>query len=116
MYEKAGFLTTADGGTTVLAGSTLGGGTRVNWCASFRTPDHVRREWAEEHGLADFGPQPGSKYGAALDAVCARLGVRAGCGPHGALCEALRAGVEGVGEACGEVPRNCAAADCSGHW
>lgn len=32
------------GTMAVLAGSTLGGGTRINWCASFKTPPHVR--WA----------------------------------------------------------------------
>ena len=42
MYEQGGILATEDGGMSVLAGSTLGGGTRVNWCASVRTPAHVR--------------------------------------------------------------------------
>ncbi len=49
----------------ILAGSTLGGGTRVNWQASFKTPDHVRREWAEEHGLKAVASE---RYTAALDA------------------------------------------------
>ena len=59
----------------ILAGSTLGGGTRVNWQASFKTPDHVRREWAEEHGLTAVASE---RYTAALDAVCTRLGVTTG--------------------------------------
>lgn len=62
-------------GMNVLAGSTLGGGTRVNWQASFRTPDHVRQEWAHEHGLRAFASK---KYDEALDAVCTRLGVTTG--------------------------------------
>jgi long-chain-alcohol oxidase len=56
----------------ILAGSGVGGGTRVNWCASFRTPPHVREEWAEEHGL-DF--MITDEYTEALDVVCGRLGV-----------------------------------------
>lgn len=59
-------------GIPVLAGSGVGGGTRVNWCASFRTPPHVREEWAAEHGLA-FMREEG--FTEALDVVCARLGV-----------------------------------------
>lgn len=51
MYEQAGILSTVDGGLSVLAGSTLGGGTRVNWSASFRTPAHVRRAPEQPPGL-----------------------------------------------------------------
>jgi hypothetical protein len=32
MYERSGLALTDDSGVTLLAGSTLGGGTRVNWC------------------------------------------------------------------------------------
>ena len=63
---------------SILAGSTLGGGTRVNWQASFKTPDHVRREWAQEHGLSAVTSE---RYTAALDAVCTRLGVTTGGRP-----------------------------------
>lgn len=62
-------------GINILAGATLGGGTRVNWQASFRTPQHVRQEWATEHGLTAVA---GERYTAALDAVCTRLGVTTG--------------------------------------
>jgi hypothetical protein len=52
MYEQGGIMTSEDGAVAVLAGATLGGGTRVNWCASFRTPAHVRQAgvWARESG------------------------------------------------------------------
>jgi long-chain-alcohol oxidase len=62
-------------GMNILAGATLGGGTRVNWQASFRTPAHVRAEWAAQHGLPVI---QSARYDAALDAVCARLGVKTG--------------------------------------
>ncbi len=62
-------------GVNILAGATLGGGTRVNWQASFETPAHVRREWAEEHGLPALQSQ---RYDSALRAVLTRLGVTTG--------------------------------------
>lgn len=62
-------------GVSILAGATLGGGTRVNWQASFRTPAHVRREWAGEHGLEAFNSP---RYDRALDAVWQRIGVTTG--------------------------------------
>ncbi|KAL4422311.1 hypothetical protein ABPG75_008508 [Micractinium tetrahymenae] len=111
MYEQGGILSTEDGAMSVLAGATLGGGTRINWCASFRTPPHVRREWAEQHGLPAFASK---QYDQALDAVCSRLGVRTGFA-HSAMCSALSSGLHGMGVHCGEVPRNCLSNDCSGH-
>ncbi len=65
-------------GVNILAGATLGGGTRVNWQASFETPEHVRREWAEQHGLPAIQSE---RYDRALHAVCTRLGVTTGT-PH----------------------------------
>ncbi len=62
-------------GINILAGATLGGGTRINWSASFATPDHVRKEWAEQHGLEVFASE---EYDRALAAVTERLGVTTG--------------------------------------
>ena len=61
----------------MLAGAGLGGGTRINWCASFRTPPHVRREWSAQHGL-HFAATP--RYTQALDVICEKLGVH--CQPN----------------------------------
>ena len=55
----------------------------MNWQASFKTPDHVRREWAEKHGLTAVASE---RYTAALDAVCTRLGVSTGMLPTSILC------------------------------
>ena len=54
LYLKRGTLTTKDLGVIVLAGSTLGGGTIVNWMTSFRTPREILEEWAKSSGLSDL--------------------------------------------------------------
>ena len=53
MFEKYGSLITHNTAMVVLAGTLLGGGTTINWNASFRTPDHVLSEWANEYGISD---------------------------------------------------------------
>jgi long-chain-alcohol oxidase len=58
-----------------MAGATVGGGTRVNYNVSFRTPDHVRKEWSLINSLPGFTFE---RYDRAMDAVCSRLGVRTG--------------------------------------
>jgi len=112
MYDYGGLLTTENGTTSVLAGSTLGGGTRINWNASFRAPVHVRKEWAEGHGLPAFVSE---EFDSAVQTVCQRIGVKTGF-VHGGACSALAAGLEAAGMHCGDVPRNCLDPECSGHW
>ncbi|CAL8471472.1 g11014 [Coccomyxa elongata] len=112
MYEMGSFLTTQDAGVNILAGATLGGGTRVNWQASFETPAHVRREWAEEHGLPALQSQ---RYDRALRAVCTRLGVTTGIKQHSRPNEKLKAGLEAMGVHCAEIPRNCSREHGCGH-
>lgn len=72
MYDAGGLLATRDLGLVVLQGSTLGGGTVINYTTSFPTPDAVREEWAREHGLPHFTT---AEFTRSLDAVAERLGV-----------------------------------------
>ncbi len=72
MYDAGGLLATRDLGLVVLQGSTLGGGTVINYTTSFATPDAVRGEWARVHGLRHF---ESAEYTRALAAVAARLDV-----------------------------------------
>jgi choline dehydrogenase-like flavoprotein len=71
LYAEGGFAGTEDQSVGILAGECLGGGTVVNYCTSFRTPDDIRAEWAE----AGAPWIAGAEYTESLDTVCERLHV-----------------------------------------
>lgn len=113
--EQTGFLdlyalspqATAEGQVSLVAGRGLGGSTVVNYSTSFRTPDHVRAEWAG-HGVPQFAT---SEYEASMDAVCARLGVNTDhdrAAPRDVLLEKGAAALGWTSEA---MPRNVIGCD-----
>jgi choline dehydrogenase-like flavoprotein len=71
LYLGGGLATSEDGSIAILAGSTLGGGTVVNYMNCIRTPDHIRREWAAMgvEGIDD------PDYERHIEAIWTRLGV-----------------------------------------
>jgi choline dehydrogenase-like flavoprotein len=71
LYLGGGLAASEDGSIAVLAGSTLGGGTVVNYMNCIRTPQPIRDEWAA-HGVEGID-QPG--YEEHIDAIWKRLGV-----------------------------------------
>src|SRR3954468_9784769 len=71
LYLNGGAMASDDAGTGLLAGSTLGGGTTVNYTTAYRTPDHVREEWARAGATAVATED----YDRAMGAVFERLGV-----------------------------------------
>jgi len=54
LFEGEGLLSSKDNSIQILAGSTIGGGTAINWSCCLPTPYYVREEWAREHGLTHF--------------------------------------------------------------
>jgi long-chain-alcohol oxidase len=54
LYERGGLCVTEDTGMAVLAGSTFGGGTAVNWACCLEPPRYVREEWCNDYGLTHF--------------------------------------------------------------
>ncbi len=113
--EETGFLdlyalapqTTAEGQVALVAGRGLGGGTVVNYTTSFRTPDHVRAEWAS-YGAEQFTSE---EYAASMDAVCARLGVNTDhdrAAPRDAI---LERGARALGWDSAAMPRNVLGCD-----
>ena len=110
LYELGSNLATDDLSVFIFAGATVGGGSTVNWSASFKTPAHVRKEWATEFGLKMF--EEGSEhYEEVMERVCERMGVQQEAAqPHENLGNAmLRKGCEAMGMHVGNVPRNSAA-------
>ena len=52
MYQEHGNRATEDLAITVLQGRTVGGGTTVNWTASFRTPPATLALWQKQHAVS----------------------------------------------------------------
>ena len=71
MFWRGGPNPTADGNVSLVAGTTLGGGTTINWTNCLRTRPWVREQWAREHGLEGVD---GPDFDRHLDAVLERIG------------------------------------------
>ncbi|MBZ0288754.1 MAG: GMC family oxidoreductase, partial [Anaerolineae bacterium] len=103
LFEKHASLTTADVSMIVLAGSTLGGGTTINWAASLRPPDDVLREWATQHG---FTGADSSDFQQSLDAVMGRINVNESESIPNATNARLEKGCQALGYDVSVIPRN----------
>ena len=102
-YLNGGPFPTVDGQVSIVTGTGVGGGTVVNWTNCLRTYDHVRAEWAGEHGLSDLAESDFDRH---LDAVFERLEVNDECsdlnGPH----QRMREGCEKLGYEFELITRN----------
>ncbi|MGB9465326.1 MAG: GMC family oxidoreductase [Candidatus Acidiferrum sp.] len=107
LYLEGGFAATADQSIGLLAGECLGGGTVINYCTSFRTPDDVRAEWAAA-GAPWFTSE---EYTSSLDAVCARLSVNLDHNRVSARELVLQRGLSKLGWHAAAMPRNVVGCD-----
>jgi choline dehydrogenase-like flavoprotein len=102
LYTECGFASTRDHSVGLLAGECLGGGTVVNYCTSFRTPDEIREEWAE----AGVEWMRGAEYSKSLDAVCERLSVNMDHNRISKREQMLERGLKRLGWHVDAMPRN----------
>ncbi|HEV2755868.1 MAG TPA: GMC family oxidoreductase [Actinomycetota bacterium] len=102
MYLYALTLATEDLGCRIIAGSTLGGGTVVNYATSFRTPPHVLEQWREASGIDAF---VSGEFDQSLDEVSQRLGVNTDSSAAGRRDEVLEEGLKKLGWHVDALPR-----------
>jgi choline dehydrogenase-like flavoprotein len=107
MFLRGGALWSDSGRIGILAGSVVGGGTLINSMVCLRTPDPVRRLWAEQ-GLAGLDTAGFDKH---LDTVWERLGVNTDRTAYNANTRAMIAGLTANGYAYERLPRNAAPSD-----
>ena len=103
MYLANGLIATDDMSVLVLAGSTVGGGSAINWSASIKTPSHVCKEWCNRHELELFESE---LYKEAMDAVCEKMGVQSEFEEEGFNNAILRKGCQEMGYPVSNIPRN----------
>ncbi|MFT3777866.1 MAG: GMC family oxidoreductase [Ottowia sp.] len=116
MYWRGGPTPAADLNISLMAGTTLGGGSTVNWSNCLRTRDWVRDEWAREHGLEGVD---GPEFDRHLDAVSARIGVNDQCSDFNGPNQRIMDGAGRLGWSSGRLSRNADRAtydtDCAGY-
>ena len=94
LYLGGGLLTSENGSIAVLAGSTLGGGTVVNYMNCIRTPQHIRDEWAQ-HGLDGLDAAEYERDH--IDAVSERLGTNTEMTRQNGTHQLLMQGLDALG-------------------
>ncbi|KAK9833904.1 hypothetical protein WJX74_009498 [Apatococcus lobatus] len=102
MYEGAGAMKSDNTCLTILAGATVGGGTRVNWGISFETPAKVREQWAKQHGIPWYLT---AEYTEALADTCSRYNVTIN-EIDSRQNQLLKQGLDALGMHSARTPRN----------
>jgi choline dehydrogenase-like flavoprotein len=94
MYWRGGPQQSADMNISLMAGTTVGGGTTINWTNCLRTPQWVREQWAREFGLEGVD---GPDYDAHLDAVLERIKANDRCSELNGNQTRMKEGAEALG-------------------
>ena len=103
MFWRGGPQPTADMNVTLQAGTTLGGGTTINWMNCLRTRPWVREQWAREHGLEGVD---GPDYDRHLDAVLERIGATDACSDYNGPHQRMKEGADKLGWSFARIIRN----------
>lgn len=103
LYDGGGLLASEDGSINVLAGSTFGGGTTVNWSASLKPRHFLREAWSDKHGLPYFRSP---LFTNDLNAVCHRMGCSTRPIKHNIANSLLALGAQRAGQPVEPVPQN----------
>ncbi|CAH1436259.1 unnamed protein product [Lactuca virosa] len=89
LYESKGVFPTLQGSVMIQAGTGVGGGSAINWSGCIKTPQSVRKEWAEDYNIKLYESH---EYSSAMNKVCERIGVTERCAKEGFQNQVLRKG------------------------
>ncbi len=113
MYLDKALNATADGGMTVLAGATLGGGTVINYSTSFGPPVSLKKEWDQIAGFDEVFTS--HQFVDSVVAVEERLGVNKDNSWPSSRAQLMEKGLRELGWHVHDMPRNadgCTQEDC----
>ena len=103
LYDNWGIFPSESSTINVLAGSTFGGGSTINWSASLKPRYFARQAWANEYGVPYYNsPQ----FTSDLNAVCTRMGVDVAPIRHNVGNSLLALGAQRCGHDVAPVPQN----------
>ena len=102
-FEDGGTLATSDLGVSILAGSSVGGGTAVNWMTCLDPPEPVLKDWADQFGFSDVLDE---RFQTSLKAVRKRLNVSTEHSQHNQQNQKLLEGCQQLGFKTQQIHRN----------
>ncbi|OLL26423.1 Long-chain-alcohol oxidase FAO3 [Neolecta irregularis DAH-3] len=108
LFEAGGALMSDDGCVSILAGSTWGGGSAINWSTSLQPQSYVRDEWAREYPFFNE-----LAFQESLDFVCKRMGCSTKHMKHNKMNHALIEGSRKLGFPYCDNPQNTGDAEHS---
>lgn len=109
LYADAALGTSTDGGITMVAGSTVGGGTVVNYSTALPTPDPLRQYWDTTAGFHQVFT--GEAFERSMSAVTRRIGVTVAESAPSRRDLLLERGLRSLGWHVAPLPRNVRGCD-----
>lgn len=103
LYDGKGLLSTTNSQSFILAGSTFGGGSTVNWSACIKTPFKVRKEWYDNHGIEWAANE---SYDADMDYVLKQMGASTECVTHSHSNNVILEGAAKLGYSAKPIDQN----------
>lgn len=103
LYKNIASGKTKDKNIQILQGRCVGGGTTVNWTASFRTPDQTLAYWQERFGLEQWQSDKLTPW---FEAAEKHYSIAKWQGPHNPNNQHLKRGADKLGWHAEELARN----------
>ena len=112
-FEKNAGMFSGNGSMQILAATTWGGGSAINWSCCLETPMAVREEWAQRFGLKHFTSPAFSR---SMEIVAKRIGISEAAVKHNVPNQMLLEGCKKLGYHAKTTPQNTANKEHNCGW